>query len=263
MKNKFLAGIFAILVFTALSGCGGGDIDEPPPDLDWSKIAGYDATVGDRILGRATAAFDGTNGRYQETVLGNFFMDALAEYARHISGKTIDFALFNDAFIRSFTNLPAGEITNSTISVNGTDTVVVSTFTGRQVKDIINGFVSSSTSSGSWNRGCAPMISKELSYTIDTTGDTPQAYNIRVNGAPIDEVKEYRVATGNFFGDYTLTAPATVNDRFIPVLPDEKKEKYAPTKVGWAVAMYILAKGTINPDDYPLAGRITGIKPTL
>jgi len=263
MKNKFLAGIFAILVFTLMAGCTNDPDPDPDPNkgktapvLDWSKTAGYDSTEGDRILGKATAAFDGTNGRYQETVLGNFFMDALAEYARYVSGKTIDFALFNDAFIRSFTNLPAGEITNSIVSVNGTDTVVVSTFTGKQVRDIINGFVSS-TSTGQWNRGCAIMVSKELSYTIDTSTTPPQATNIKVNGAPIDDAKEYRVAGGNFIGDNTTTG------RFIPVLPDDKKEKLAPTRVGWAVAMYIIAKGTINPADYPVAGRITGIKPTL
>jgi len=265
MKNKLLAGIFAILVFTLMAGCTNDPDPDPTPTpnkgnpasaLDWSKIIDYDKDEGDRILGTATAALDGTNGRYQETVLGNFFMDALAEYARYVSGKKIDFALFNDAFIRSFNNLPEGEITNSTISVNGTDTVVVSTFTGKQVKDIIEGFVSS-TASSTWARGCAPMVSKELSYTIDASTTPPQAKNIKVNGAAINETKEYRVAGGNFIGDNNTA------DRFIPILPDEKKEKYAPTRVGWAVAMYIIAKGTINPADYPVAKRITGIKPTI
>jgi 2',3'-cyclic-nucleotide 2'-phosphodiesterase (5'-nucleotidase family) len=258
MKNKLLAGIFVILILTVMAGCKEDDDPPPPPPpaLDWSKAAGYDPTNGDRILGKATAALDGTNGRYQETVLGNFFMDGLAEYARYASGKKIDFALFNDAFIRSFTNLPAGDITNSTISVNGTDTVVVSTFTGKQVRDIIEGFVSS-TATGTWARGCAPMVSKEVSYTIDTTTTPPQAKNIKVNGAAINDTKEYRVAGGNFIGDNTTA------DRFIPVLDAAKKEKYAPTTVGQAVAMYVLAKGTINPADYAVRGRITGIKLTL
>jgi len=260
MRNRLLAGIFAILVLAALAGCAGDGVTSspppPPPALDWSKIADYDSTDGNRVLGTATAALDGTNGRYQETVLGNFYMDGLAEYARHVSGKRIDFALFNDAFIRSFTNLPEGEIKNSAISTNGTDTVVVSIFTGQQVKDIIEGFVAS-TSTGSWNRGCAPMVSKELSYTIDTSTTPPQAKNIKVNGAAINDTQEYRVAGGNFIGDNTTA------NRFIPILSDEKKEKYAPTKVGEAVAMYIIAKGTIKPSDYPVAGRITGVKPTL
>jgi 2',3'-cyclic-nucleotide 2'-phosphodiesterase (5'-nucleotidase family) len=220
--------------------------------LDWSKVANYDAANGDRILGTATAAFDGRNGRYMETILGNFCMDALAEYARHVSGKTIDFALFNDAFIRSFTNLSKGEIANSAISGNGTDTVVIATFTGEQVKDIIGGFVKSTTN-GTWSRNCAPMVSKELNYTITgTTTATMAVTDIKVNGIVINDTNEYQVATGNFIGDNTTAG------RFLPILPDEKKIKYAPTTVGHAIAMYILAKGTIDPADYPL-GRYTGI----
>ena len=226
--------------------------------LAWSKVADYDATDGDRILGTLTAELAATNGRYQESVLGNFIMDGIAEYARYISGEKIDFALHNDTFVRATPTpiLLAGELSNSAITgLSGRDTLVVATFTGRQVKDVIEGFVSS-TSSGSWNRNCAPTVSKELSYTIDTSTTPPQAKDIKVNGAAIDETKDYRIAAGDFIGDNTDET------RFFPVLSNEKKTKYAPTTLQQALAMYVLAKGTINPADYPL-GRYTGEVPVI
>jgi ribosomal silencing factor RsfS len=227
------------------------------PGFDWSKITGYDTSDGDLILGTAAAAFDGTNGRYQETVMGNFTMDGLAEYARYISGERIDFALHNDSFMRNNPSLSAGEISNSGITgISGmTDTLVVATFTGKQVKDVIDGFVSSTTA-GTWSRNCAVIVSKELSYTIDTSTTPPHAVNVKVNNAAIVEDRDYRIAVGNFIGDNTTAG------RFLPVLPDEKKTKYAPTTLAHAVAMYVLSKGTIKPSDYPL-GRYTGTVPAL
>jgi len=268
MKNKFLAGIFAILVFTLMAGCT-NDPDPTPdttpdpnkgktaPVLDWSKVADYNAADGDLVLGTLMAVLDGTDGKFKETVFGNFSMDALAEYARFVSGENIDFALHNDSFTRNNPTLSAGELKNSDITgISGmTDTLVVATFTGKQVKDVIEGFVKSTTT-GSWSRYCAVIVSKELSYTIDTNDTTPQATNIKVNGVAIDETKDYRIAVGNFIGDNTAT------NRFLPILDAEKKEKYTPTTVGQAIAMYILAKGTIDPADYPL-GRYTGVVPVI
>jgi len=277
MRHKLL--VLAILLLAALVGCGedgnnnstsagastsGGDSTSSSADasssasaLDWTKTAGYNATDGDLVLGSATAALSGTGGRFQETVLGNCIIDGIAEYARYISGATIDFALHNDSFMRNEPSLPAGEIRNADIiGIGGmTDTLVVAIFTGRQVKDVIEGFVQSTTA-GSWSRNCAVMVSKEVSYTIDTSASSPLATNIKVNGVAIDEAQDYRIAVGNFIGDNTAAG------RFLPVLTDEKKTKYEPTTLGQAFAMYVLAKGTIDPADYPL-GRYPGVVPTL
>jgi hypothetical protein len=248
------------IAVSATNVSGEGDQSSPitaTTALDWSKIADYDAADGDRILGTATAEFLATNGQYQETVLGNCIMDGIAEYARYVSGEEIDFALHNDSFVRGAITpkLPAGELSNSTVlGLSGTDTLVVATFTGKQVKDVIEGFVKS-TSTGSWNRKCAPTVSKEVSYTItSTTTETMAVTNIKVNGTPIDESKEYRIAGGNFILDNTNAT------RFFPVLDAEKKIKYAPTTLAQAFAMYVLAKGTLDPADYPL-GRYTGVVP--
>jgi len=264
MRNRLLAGIFAILVLAALAGCAGDGVTSspppPPPALDWSKIAGYDATDGNRVLGRATADLVATNGQYQESVLGNCIMDGIAEYARYVSGEKIDFALHNDSFVRTSTTvtttptLHAGELTNTMVTgLSGTDKLYIATFTGKHVRDVIEGFVSS-TSTGQWNRKCAPTVSKEVSYTIDTTTTPPQAKNIKVNGAPIDDTKEYRIAVGDFIGNNANSS------RFFPVLTADKKTDYTPTTLAQAFAMYVLAKGTLNPSDYPL-GRYTGVVP--
>lgn len=262
MRNDFktrTASLFGIaLVLGALmfsfTACDNGTTDAPPPVLDWGKAAGYDPADGDRILGTATAALDGTNGRYQETVLGNFVMEGIAEYARYVSGEKIDFALHNGQNLKVF-NLEAGELSNTDIlALIGTDKLFVCTFTGKQVKDVIEGFVKSATP-GSWSANCAVMVSKEVSYTIDSSANPPEAKNIKVNGAAIDEDKEYRIAVGNFIGDNTNTT------RFFPVLDADKKTDYT-TPLNQTVAQYVLAKGTINPSDYPL-GRYTGTVPAL
>jgi len=259
MRNKLLAGIFAILVFAALAGCrhDGGDPPPPPPPpppvLDWSKVADYDSADGSRVLGKAAAELDGTNGRYQETVLGNFIMDGIAEYARYKSGEKIDFALHNGQNLKK-SSLPEGDISNSDIlALLGTDKLYVCTFTGKQVKDVIEGFVKSTTG-GSWSANCAVLVSKEVSYTITPATpvtDPPQATKIKVNGIDIGDEEEYRIAVGDFIGNNSNA------NRFFPVLDTEKKTPYDPTTLAQAVAQYVLAKGTINPSDYPL-GRYRG-----
>jgi len=254
MKNKLLAGIFAILVLAALVGCKHDTDPPPPPVLVWSKVADYDAAVGDRVLGTATAELDGTNGRYQETVLGNFIMDGIAEYARFISGEKIDFALHNGQNLKK-SSLPEGDISSSDIlGLLGTDKLYVCTFTGKQVKDVIEGFVKSNTTT-TWAANCAVLVSKEVSYTIvpatTPATDPPQAAKIKVNGVDIDEEKDYRIAVGDFIGNNSNAS------RFFPVLANEKKTSYDPTTLAQALAQYVLAKGTINPSDYPL-GRYRG-----
>jgi 2',3'-cyclic-nucleotide 2'-phosphodiesterase (5'-nucleotidase family) len=252
MQHKFLASICAILLLAALAGCG--DDDEKSP-LDWSKIAGYDSTDGELILGTAAAALDGTNGRYQETVLGNFIMDAIAEYARYVSGENIDLALHNGQNLGQ-SSLPAGSLSNSTIlALIGADRLFVCTYTGLQVKEIINTFVKSTVASGSWNANCAVLVSKEVSYTINTNTTPPEATNIKVHGADINEDLEYRVALGDFIGNAS-------NPLRFPVLDADKKTDYL-TPLKQAIAMYVLAKGTIKPSDYPSGRRITGVVPTL
>jgi 2',3'-cyclic-nucleotide 2'-phosphodiesterase (5'-nucleotidase family) len=279
MKNKLLAGIFAILVLAALAGCDSGSTGpegpqgpvgpqgpEGPsgpqgpsvPTLDWGKTADYDSSLGDLVLGTATAALDGTNGRYQETVLGNFIMDGLAEYARYVSGENINFAMHNGQNLRvpEGGGLAAGNLTNNDIlpRISGSDTVYVCTYTGAQIEAIINNFVNSSNGSGSpgSNRNCAVMVSKEVKYEITPDTDTslpPKATNITVNGVALLSDNEYRVAVGSFIGTNAAYPVAS------------KKNNYS-TPINRALAMYVLAKGTINPADYPL-GRYTGEVPLI
>ena len=250
-----IALILAALMFSFTACKNSSNSDDDTPVLDWGKIADYDSTFADRILGTATAALDGTNGRYQETVLGNFIMDAIAEYARYVSGEKVDFALHNGQNLKIF-NLEAGELSNAAITaLIGEDPLYVSIFTGSQVKDVIQGFVNSDTKT-TWKANCAVMVSKELSYIIDTSTNPPTATNIKVNGVDIDESKEYRIAAGNFIGANTQAGRT-----FLPILPVEKKTNYS-TPLNQAVAMYVLVKGTIKPSDYPL-GRYTGVVPVI
>jgi 2',3'-cyclic-nucleotide 2'-phosphodiesterase (5'-nucleotidase family) len=270
MKNKLLAGIFAILVLAALAGCDSGSTGPEGPQgpvgpqgpsgpqgpgvatLDWGKTAGYDSSLGDLVLGTATAALDGTNGRYQETVLGNFMMDGLAEYARYVSGENINFALHNGQGmgIPAGNSLATGELDNTAIQglFRNADTLHICTYTGEDITSIITTFVSSTVASTA-RANCAVLVSKEVSYTIDTSTTPPQPVDIKLNGVPIVLANEYRVVVGSFIGTNAAFPTAS------------KKNTYSTTTKE-ALAMYVLAKGTINPADYPL-GRYTGVVPAL
>jgi len=270
---KKLLHICAVaLLLAALAGCGDDDNNNTSSssavsntsegsssaEPDWDKIDGY-GPEDNTVLGSATAALDGTGGRYKETVLCNFIMDGITAYARHISGAVIDFALHNGQNLKVF-SIPTGDIGNASIlDLLGSDQLFVCTYTGAQVKAIIDGFVNSSSRTG-WSANCAVMVSKELSYAItpddSNSDDPPHATGIRVNGAPINDAEEYRVAVGSFIGDNSIS------NRFFPVLDATKKDSYAPTQLRHALAMYVLAKGTIDPSDYPL-GRYTGEVPEI
>jgi 2',3'-cyclic-nucleotide 2'-phosphodiesterase (5'-nucleotidase family) len=237
--------MFVALVFT---GCPTNTDPEPDP---WEKIADW-SEEGDFELGTATADIDGTNGRYKETPLGNLIADGIAEYARYTSGEQVDFALHNGQDLK-VNGLSAGKLTNTDISATiGNDTLYLVTYTGGEIKTLINIFVSS-TSSGTWKANCVVLVSKEVSYSVTPNNDgPPSATSIKVNNKELDPAKTYWVAVGNFIG------AATAEQNRFPVGTD--KTDLGPTKLSEAVAQYIYVQGTISP---PEVNRISGTVPEL
>jgi 2',3'-cyclic-nucleotide 2'-phosphodiesterase (5'-nucleotidase family) len=279
--KKILLGILAILACAMLAGCNMNS----EPELDWDKTANYDP-AGDFVLGSATAALDGTGGRYKETVLGNFIMDGIAEYARYITGEKVDFALHNGQNL-SASSLATGDITNTEIlNLIGSDAFVVVGYKGSQIKTLINTFVNSTFHSSTipsgtpgtpgvnngsgWKSNCVIMVSREVSYTIepgDVLGYPPTATDIRVKGVEIKDDTVYRVAVGNGLGginaaDASPGSSGLSKQVYENIGPADNPVSYNPTQLRHALAMYVLAKGTISPGDYPL-GRITGKVPSI
>ncbi|MDR0629802.1 MAG: 5'-nucleotidase C-terminal domain-containing protein [Treponema sp.] len=257
MEKKRKTGIVLIsallLGVLAFTGCPTESDPEPGSGLDWGKSANWQSE-GDFELGTAAADIDGTNGRYQETALGNLIADGIAEYARYSSGEKVDFALHNGQDLKA-TKLEAGKITNTQVyGTIGNDTLYLVTYTGAEVTTLINTFVNSS-SGEKWSANCVVLVSKEVSYSVTLDSDTtkpPKATKIKVNGTDIDTEKTYLVAVGNFIGATLATA-----NRF-PEGTDKKD--LSPTKLSEAVAQYIYIQGTITPQ---AVDRITGEVPVI
>jgi 2',3'-cyclic-nucleotide 2'-phosphodiesterase (5'-nucleotidase family) len=281
-KAGILLAAAFVLFALAFTGCstddGGGD-EEPGPD--WGKIASWNGEDAAVVLGTASADISGLDIRYKETPLGNLIADGIAEYARYTSAEKVDFAMLNgqnvqnlstevvdaDGNTTTYKGIPKGDITLASLTSGSStlgDTLFLVTYTGAEIEAIINVFVNSPVA-GQWRANCVVLVSKGVSYTVsaDDTDLTnpPHVTGIKINGAPIDSTKTYRVAVGNFIagqnaGGGTATSGGPAN--FVSyggtdqeLLGDTLKQ---------AVAKYILAMGTVNPKT---ENRIIGIVPSI
>jgi 2',3'-cyclic-nucleotide 2'-phosphodiesterase (5'-nucleotidase family) len=265
------AGILPVLAIAlaALAFTGCQPDPDPEPGLDWGKVADWDGTDTTTVLGAASEAISGTGIRYKETPLGNLIADGIAEYARFTSAETVDFAMLNGQNVQGLadTGIPQGDITWDRLYAGLGDSLFLVTYTGKDIEDIINIFVSSEQS-GRWNANCVVLVSSGVSYTVtpDTTdadNNPPHVTGIKVNGAAIEATKDYRVAVGNFMAGQNATAEggdATSGGSANFVSYGKDKKSYHPVTLKEAVAKYIYAKGTIDP---PALGRITGEVPVI
>jgi 2',3'-cyclic-nucleotide 2'-phosphodiesterase (5'-nucleotidase family) len=239
----------------AFTGCKQDPEEDPVYDpyagLDWGAISNWEDIDDAYTLGVAVKDIDATSIRYKETALGNLIVDGIAAYAEHTSGKPVDFAMLNGQGA-VLTTISKGDITTDQLTSMKDDGLYIVTYTGAQIKEIINIFVNS-TSSGKWNANCAVLVSKGVSYRVDDDDNNattpPKAVDIKVNGSPLSDEKSYRVAVGSFMA---------TNTNF-PV-GASKETDYADELLETAVAKYIAAKGTVEP---VVEGRITGEVPAL
>jgi 2',3'-cyclic-nucleotide 2'-phosphodiesterase (5'-nucleotidase family) len=266
------AGILLVAAFVllalAFTGCSADDDDDKDPVADWGKIASWDGEDATVTLGTAGADISGVDIRYKETPLGNLIADGIAEYARYESGETVDFAILNGQNVAGLasTGIPKGDITLASLTSGNTlgDSLFLVTYTGAEIEAIIDVFVNSSTA-GTWKGNCVVLVSKGVSYTVsaDDTDSTnpPNVTGIKINGAPIDSTKTYRVAVGNFIAGQNATGGTATSGGAVNFVPYGGSDQ---TLIGGtlkqAVAKYILAMGTVNPKT---ENRIIGIVPPI
>jgi 2',3'-cyclic-nucleotide 2'-phosphodiesterase (5'-nucleotidase family) len=264
-----LARGFAVIVMAAVLRFAGCETDptieyvervyDPYADLAWKELPENNASIG-------TAKYNiGGQGRvrYEETALGNLIADGIAASAKNLSGKAVDFAFLNGQNFQNQTTIGKGAIYQSSLNAGLTDKLHVATFTAKDIFDIFEALIHSS-SSGTWAASCVVVVSKEVSYTILAEENPPHVGEIKVNGVAInkdDESTTFRVATGNFFTNGTFASrsgivPYTNTDDD----EDPKNIKDLVVTVQTAVLQYIYAKGTIEP---VVEGRIIGTVPII
>jgi len=274
VRGGAAALFFLVTLVLPLSVTGCGEEEEPvynPLSVNWTspevaaKLADYDDTDGDAVIGKASAIITGgSDGQFKETAVGNLIADGILAYANYISGNPVDIAITNGTSVGS--DILEGNITRSDVNnfASGTknDVLCLITYTGAEIKKLLNGFISSTvdgtiTSKPGWQTYCVLLVSSGLSYEIapnSEPSDTnrPTVDNVKFNGTPIGDDTEYRVATSDFF-------QGKVNTGLGITKTSEQYETFDES-FKTCIAKYILAKGTISP---VLDGRITGEVPVI
>jgi 2',3'-cyclic-nucleotide 2'-phosphodiesterase (5'-nucleotidase family) len=119
-----------------------------------------------------------------ESLLSNFAVDALLEFAQKISNKKVDFSLTNFGGIRAA--LPAGPVRRYDIySIFPFENyVVILDLTGASVKKLFDSFASNKV--------------EAMSYNVHLEIKGGVLINALIDGAQIDDSKIYRIATIDF-----------------------------------------------------------------
>ncbi len=140
-------------------------------------------------IGTATAPFLNKNTRKQETAIGDMVADSMLWYANSQDLKP-DFAFQNGGGIR--TDIPEGAITKGKIYevLPFDNSVMIVTLKGSDVIALFN------RTAEIVGHGAMPQVSKGVSFTIDTAAK--KAVDLKINGAPVDPNKNYRIATNSY-----------------------------------------------------------------
>jgi 5'-nucleotidase len=159
--------------------------------------------VADRIGNRVVGAIEGTFSRMAndagETTLGNLIADALLEAARGSAGPTVEFAFWNPGGIRA--DLLALRGTHPTPVTYAQLFSVLPFGNELIVKSLKGDTVLAMLEQQFGERVRIMQTSKGFTYAYDAR--RPQGHrvdrgSIRINGAPLDSGRTYRVATSNF-----------------------------------------------------------------
>jgi len=146
-----------------------------PPDLDpanqCDKLTRYGSTGGDSMLGNFTA-----------------------EAMRFYPGVETEIALTNTLGIRA--DIPAGDITVDDLynSMPFDNTVTTMFLSGREVQELLDYVAYRST-----ERGCQSQAQVAgIRFDMVCDAEDPHADNVTINGAPLDELGTYELATNNY-----------------------------------------------------------------
>jgi 5'-nucleotidase len=173
-----------------------------------------------RVVGTITGSLTRAESESGESVLGRVIADAALEAARRTPGAEADFAFWNPGGIRAdLTAPPGGEPAPvsyeqlAAVLPFGNE-IIVQSLSGEAIAQMLE------QQFGAERTRIMP-VSEGFGYTYDPSrprGQRVDRTSIRINGAPLDPARRYRVATNNFLwagGDdltvlRTGTGPVTV-----------------------------------------------------
>jgi 2',3'-cyclic-nucleotide 2'-phosphodiesterase (5'-nucleotidase family) len=206
-----------------------------PMDMDYlSRLDSIRAVAEkgfDEVLGRSRREL--TRGGAGETPAGNMITDAMRDYAG------ADIAVHNSSGIRA--NIPEGDVTYRDVyqvDVFG-NTAVVGTFTGKQVRDILEVSVNG-------HHAMFQVSGVKFSYAPKKPiGE--KVLSVEVAGKPLDDAGTYKLVTNSFLaqgsGEYVIfTRGQDIEDTYMPLRE--------------IIAGYIRKH---SPVDARLEGRITAV----
>jgi len=145
--------------------------------------------VLNEVIGTATAPFFNKKTRNEETAIGDMVADSMLWYTDKMK-LDADFAFQNGGGIR--TDIADGPLQKRDIYevLPFDNSVMVVTMKGRDVKALFD------KTPETVGHGAMPQVSYGVSFTINTKTGT--AEDIKINGQPINENKNYRIATNSY-----------------------------------------------------------------
>jgi 5'-nucleotidase/UDP-sugar diphosphatase len=140
------------------------------------------------VIGHAEEMFYYKDTRKKETALGNIIADSMLWYTRNMG---VDFAIQNGGGIRD--DLPKGRITMKSIYeiLPFDNSVVFLTLNGSDVQSLFDYIATISPGEGAF-----PQVSEGISFTINRF--TGKCQDILINGQPIHQFRNYRIATNSY-----------------------------------------------------------------
>lgn len=125
--------------------------------------------------------------------LGAMLMDAKRQFAEYADGD-VDFCLVNAGTIK--TDLASGTVTRAKLKTTFPydNKHVIAEITGQQLQEALD------YGMGRGGLTSFPLVSEEITFTsrMDADGNF-SAFDVRLNGVPIDSAKVYRMLSDDFF----------------------------------------------------------------
>jgi 5'-nucleotidase len=159
--------------------------------------------VGNRVVGSIAASLTRQETRAGESALGDVIADAFLEAAKMTSGTNADLAMWNPGGIRAdLIARPAAAPTPVTYAqvfsvVPFGNELIVKSITGEVLLRMLE-------EQFGVDRRRIMQVSNGFTYTHDPSRPAGQRVirdSVRINGAPLDLKRQYRLATSNFLWD--------------------------------------------------------------
>jgi 5'-nucleotidase len=164
------------------------------------------APIANRVVGSITADITNANNPAGESALGDVIADAQLGYTTSASAQV---ALMNPGGIRAsliYANSPGGEAPGEVTYGEAftvqpfNNLVVTQTFTGQQLKDVLEQQFGGCFGQVAGGRVLQPSAS--LTYTWSTSAPCgSKVTNLQISGVPVDLAASYRVTTNDFLAN--------------------------------------------------------------